>query len=85
VIIIEADHPAIGKVAFVGAGMAEVSTSEIKVTIGQHVQKEGGNRDVSLWRFYSLSAIRKGVHLAGWPEIGSSENLSVRSQLAIIY
>ena len=39
VIYIEADNPDIGLMAFVAIGMAEVSTCEITVYAGQHVQK----------------------------------------------
>ncbi|MDB4977201.1 MAG: Phosphatidylserine decarboxylase-related [Myxococcaceae bacterium] len=38
-IFIEADNPAIGLMCFVGIGMAEVSTCEIGVYEGQHVDK----------------------------------------------
>lgn len=39
VIFIEADNPAIGLMAFIGVGMAEVSTCDITVKEGQHVKK----------------------------------------------
>jgi len=39
VIVIEADNPRIGLMAFVAVGMAEVSTNEITVVPGQHVSK----------------------------------------------
>jgi phosphatidylserine decarboxylase len=39
IVFIEADHPAIGLMAFLGVGMVEVSTCEITVYDGQKVQK----------------------------------------------
>ena len=39
VILIQADDPRIGLMAFMAVGMAEVSTCEITVTVGQHVNK----------------------------------------------
>ncbi len=39
VIIIEADNKDIGQLAFVAIGMAEVSSNEITVKVGQHVNK----------------------------------------------
>lgn len=39
IIFIEADNPAIGLMAFLGIGMAEVSTCEITVKEGDHVEK----------------------------------------------
>jgi phosphatidylserine decarboxylase len=39
IILIEADNPAIGLMAFVAVGMAEVSSCQITVADGQHVQK----------------------------------------------
>jgi phosphatidylserine decarboxylase len=38
-ILIEADNPAIGLMCFLGVGMAEVSSCQITVGVGQHVQK----------------------------------------------
>ena len=39
VIFIEADNPAIGTLCFMPVGMAEVSTCDITVQVGQHVKK----------------------------------------------
>ncbi len=58
VIIIDADNPAIGLVAFIGIGIDEVSTCEITVAEGQHVNKGdqtgmfhfGGSSHVLLFR-----------------------------------
>ncbi|OJJ97548.1 hypothetical protein ASPACDRAFT_45641 [Aspergillus aculeatus ATCC 16872] len=41
VIFIEADHPALGTVAFFGVGMTEVSTCDITVKQGDYVRKGG--------------------------------------------
>ena len=38
-ILIQADHPQIGLMAFMAVGMAEVSTCDITVKVGQHVTK----------------------------------------------
>jgi phosphatidylserine decarboxylase len=38
-VFIEADNPAIGLMCFVAVGMAEVSTCDITVAVGQHVAK----------------------------------------------
>ena len=38
-IFIEADHPAIGLMCFMAVGMAEVSTCDITVSVGQRVGK----------------------------------------------
>ncbi|KAF7595474.1 hypothetical protein BBP40_005810 [Aspergillus hancockii] len=84
VIIIEADHPAIGLVAFVGAGMAEVSTCEITVTAGQQVQK---GEELGMFHYGGSThclLFEDRVHLSGWPRMGDSVNLPVRSQLAVV-
>lgn len=38
-ILIEADDPRIGLMGFLSVGMAEVSTNDIRVYVGQHVNK----------------------------------------------
>lgn len=40
-IFIEADHPEIGLMCFVGVGMAEVSSCDITVKVGERVKKGG--------------------------------------------
>ena len=39
IILIEADDPRIGLMCFMAVGMAEVSTCDITVYVGQHVNK----------------------------------------------
>ncbi len=39
IILIKADNPQIGLLAFIAVGMAEVSSSQITVSVGQHVNK----------------------------------------------
>lgn len=39
IIIIEADNPKIGLMAFIAIGMVEVSTCQFRVEVGQHVSK----------------------------------------------
>ncbi|KAF3763179.1 hypothetical protein M406DRAFT_347025 [Cryphonectria parasitica EP155] len=84
VIFIEADNPAIGLMAFIGIGMDEVSTCEITVKEGQHIKKGdqtgmfhfGGSTHVLLFR--------KGVQVDGFPEPGQTNNVAVRSKVAVV-
>ena len=46
-LMIEADDPRIGLMGFMAVGMAEVSTCDIGVQIGQHVAKGEENRACS--------------------------------------
>lgn len=67
IIILEADNPRIGLLAFIGIGMDEVSTCEITVKEGQHLKKGPGLGHVPLWRVYSLSDIPEGRENGGVP------------------
>ncbi len=70
---IEAANPAIGLMAFLGVGMAEVSSCDITVKEGQHVEKgdqigvfhDGGSPHCLLFR--------KGVDVGGFPNLADSE------------
>ncbi|KAH9845779.1 Phosphatidylserine decarboxylase proenzyme 3 [Teratosphaeria destructans] len=84
VIFIEADNPAIGLMAFIGVGMDEVSTCEITVKEGQHVKK---GEQTGMFHFGGSSHVllfRKGVKVEGFPQPGRSENVPVRSQVAVV-
>lgn len=85
VMFIEADNPAIGLMAFLGVGMAEVSTCEITVKEGQHVKK---GDQIGMFHFGGSThclIFRKGVDVEGFPEPGKrEENVPVRSKLAVV-
>lgn len=84
VVVIEADNPAIGTMAFVGIGMVEVSTCDITVKEGDHVKKGdqlgmfhyGGSTHCLLFR--------EGVNVTGFPEKNQEYNVPVRGELAVV-
>jgi phosphatidylserine decarboxylase len=83
-IFIEADEPAIGLMAFIGVGMAEVSTCDITVKEGDHVKK---GDQIGMFHFGGSThclLFRKGVDVSGFPEPGMDENMPVRSRLATV-
>ncbi|KAK4098731.1 hypothetical protein N658DRAFT_488262 [Parathielavia hyrcaniae] len=84
VILVEADNPAVGLVAFVGIGMDEVSTCEITVREGQRV---GKGDDIGMFHSGGSSfclLFRKGVKVGGFPEPGRRDNVPVRGRLAFV-
>lgn len=85
VIFFEADNPAIGLMAFLGVGMAEVSTCDITVKEGQHVKK---GDQIGMFHFGGSThclLFRKGVNMSGFPEPGKREqNVPVRSKLCVV-
>ncbi|KAJ6151760.1 hypothetical protein N7470_006888 [Penicillium chermesinum] len=84
VIFFEADEPAIGLMAFIGVGMAEVSTCEITVKEGQHVEK---GDEIGMFHFGGSThclLFRKGVNVTGFPKPGMEHNVPVRSELAVV-
>ncbi|KAI1746608.1 Phophatidylserine decarboxylase-domain-containing protein [Xylaria castorea] len=84
VVFLQADNPAIGLMAFVGVGMDEVSTCEITVQQGQHVDK---GDQLGMFHFGGSShclLFREGVKLEGFPKIGQDQNVPVRGQLAVV-
>ncbi|KAK4550731.1 hypothetical protein LTR36_000310 [Oleoguttula mirabilis] len=84
IIFIEADNPAIGLMAFVGIGMDEVSTCEITVKEGYHVNK---GDQTGMFHFGGSShclLFRNGVKVEGFPQPGRAENVPVRGQLATV-
>jgi phosphatidylserine decarboxylase len=83
-IFIEADEPSIGLMAFIGVGMAEVSTCEITVKEGDHLKK---GDEIGMFHFGGSThclLFRKGVNVSGFPEPGREENVPVRSHLATV-
>ncbi|KAJ5698134.1 hypothetical protein N7462_000139 [Penicillium macrosclerotiorum] len=83
-IFIEADEPAIGLMAFIGVGMAEVSTCDITVKEGDHVKK---GDQIGMFHFGGSThclLFRKGVDISGFPQPGMEENMPVRSHLAVV-
>lgn len=84
VIFIEADNPDIGLMAFIGVGMDEVSTCEITVKVGQHINKGDQTGMFHFGGSTHCLLFRKGVKVGGFPEVGRQENVAVRSQLAVV-
>ncbi|KAI8592488.1 Phophatidylserine decarboxylase-domain-containing protein [Geranomyces variabilis] len=81
IIIIEADNKDIGLVAFLGIGMVEVSTCELSVKAGQKVKK---GDELGMFHFGGSThcvMFEKGVRVEGFPQLGGSNNVPVRSQL----
>jgi len=84
VIFIEADNPAIGLMAFIGVGMDEVSTCDITVKEGDHIEK---GQETGMFHFGGSSHVllfRKGVNVEGFPQPGRKENVPVRSKIAVV-
>jgi phosphatidylserine decarboxylase len=88
VILIEADDPRIGLMAFVSVGMAEVSTNEITVRAGEHVTKGqqlgmfhfGGSTHCLVFR----PGVRLDFDLDGQVPGLTSRNIRVNSRLAVV-
>ncbi len=88
VIVIDADAPRIGRMAFISVGMAEVSTNEVTVTAGQRVRKGdqlgmfhfGGSTHCLVFQRgvrlrFDLHGQRPGLH---------SSNIPVNARLATV-
>lgn len=84
IILIEADNPAIGLMAFIGVGMDEVSTCDITVKEGQHVNKGDQTGMFHFGGSTHCLIFRNGVKVEGFPEPGRKENVPVRSQVAVV-
>ena len=86
IILIEADNPAIGTMAFVGVGMVEVSTCDVTVHEGQHVNK---GDELGMFHYGGSThclLFREGVNVDGFPEKSSSQrNHPVNAQLAVVH
>ena len=84
ILFIEADNSAIGLMAVLAVGMAEVSTCEITVKEGQHVEK---GEQIGMFHFGGSThclLFRKGVNVQGFPKSGGEHNIRVRSKLAVV-
>jgi phosphatidylserine decarboxylase len=84
IIFIEADNPAIGLMAFIGVGMSEVSTCDIKVKEGQKVKK---GEELGMFHFGGSThclLFRKGVKVGGFPKAEREHNVPVLSKLAVV-
>jgi phosphatidylserine decarboxylase len=84
VIFVQADNPAVGLMAFVAVGMDEVSTCEITVQQGQHIEK---GEQIGMFHFGGSShclLFREGVRLGSFPSLDLGHNVPVRSQLAVV-
>ncbi|XWX00316.1 hypothetical protein V2A60_008336 [Cordyceps javanica] len=86
VIVIEADHPGLGLVAFVAVGMVEISTCEVTVKEGQHVKK---GDELGSFHFGGSSyclLFQDGVELTDLPTPGdfSSPNMPVLGKIASV-
>lgn len=86
VVTIEADDPRIGLMAFVGVGMAEVSTCDVTVEVGQRVKK---GEQLGMFHFGGsthLLVFRRGVDLAfdlhGQKPGLDSSNIPINAALA---
>ncbi|ERF75430.1 hypothetical protein EPUS_00223 [Endocarpon pusillum Z07020] len=84
IIFIEADNPAIGLMAFLGVGMAEVSTCDITVKEGQHVEK---GDQIGMFHFGGSThclLFRNGVEVGGFPDASRQKNVPVRAEVAVV-
>lgn len=83
VIIIEADNPAIGTMAFIGVGLNEVSTCEITARKGRYVKK---GDQIGMFHFGGSThclVFQNGVNVTGFPKT-QEYNVPVRGKLAIV-
>jgi phosphatidylserine decarboxylase len=88
IVLIEADDPRIGLMAFVSVGMAEVSTNEITVQPGQHVNKGdqlgmfhfGGSTHLLIFR----PGVSLDFDLHGQQPGLESHNIPLHAKLALV-
>lgn len=88
IIFIKADNPKIGLMAFVAVGMAEVSSNEITVKVGQHVEK---GEQLGMFHFGGSThclIFRPGVNidfdLHGQEAGLESTNIPLHSRIAVV-
>ncbi|KAL4900414.1 hypothetical protein BDW74DRAFT_161909 [Aspergillus multicolor] len=84
IILIQADNPAIGLMAFLGVGMCEVSTCDISVKEGQHVKK---GDQLGMFHFGGSThclLFRKGVQVEELPSADLGHNVAVCSRLGVV-
>jgi phosphatidylserine decarboxylase len=87
-IFIEADNPAIGLMCFMAVGMAEVSTCDITVKVGQHVTKGeelgmfhfGGSTHCLIFR----PEVKLDFDLHGQKPGLNSSNIEINSRIATV-
>ena len=87
IILIQADNPQIGLMAFIAVGMAEVSSCEITASVGQHVNK---GDQLGMFHFGGSThclVFRPGVNLAfefygQQPGIDAAKNMRVGTAIA---
>ena len=87
-IFIEADNPAIGLMCFMAVGMAEVSTCDITVKVGQHVNKGdelgmfhfGGSTHCLIFR----PQVKLDFDLHGQTPGLNSNNIEINSRIATV-
>ncbi|KAF9889866.1 hypothetical protein FE257_006956 [Aspergillus nanangensis] len=82
-ILIQADNPALGAVAFLAVGMAEVSTCEITIKEGDYVKK---GDEIGMFHYGGSTFcifFEKGIDVREFPDVGS-ETVAVRAQLAVV-
>jgi len=87
-ILIEADDPRIGLMGFLSVGMAEVSTNDIRVYVGQHVNK---GDETGMFHFGGSThclIFRPGVELEfdlhGQEPGLESSNIPINARIAIV-
>lgn len=88
IIFVEADNPAIGMMCFVPVGMAEVSTCEITVKVGQHVNKGdqlgmfhfGGSTHCLIFR----PQVKLDFDLHGQTPGLNSNNIQINAKIATV-
>ncbi|KAK4498380.1 hypothetical protein PRZ48_011038 [Zasmidium cellare] len=85
IIFIEADNPAIGLMAFVAVGNYEMSTIDITVREGQHIEK---GQETGMFHFGGSAFVvlfQEGVEIDGFPSLENNvDNIAVLSQLAVV-
>ncbi|PHH70031.1 hypothetical protein CDD80_6280 [Ophiocordyceps camponoti-rufipedis] len=89
VIVIEADNPAIGLMAFIAVGMTDVSSCEIGVREGQHLRK---GQEIGTFHYGGSThclLFRPGLELDDLPQAGNVtlthvNNVPVGGRLAVV-
>lgn len=86
IIMIEADNPRLGMVAFIAIGMDEISSCEVTVKEGQHIIK---GQEMGMFHFGGSSyclLFEERVKLEGFPDIGNSSapNVPLNAKLAVV-
>jgi len=87
-IFIQADNPYIGLMCFMSVGMAEVSSNDIRVVVGQQIKK---GDDLGMFHFggsthclFFRPEVNLDFDLRGQQPSLTSENIKVRSKIATV-